>query len=56
MAAELTPGGVDSAFHPSDVGEMSNSVLVEHSISSTAAFQEMIATEQPKLPYAITDF
>ena len=38
MAAELTLGGVDSACHPSEVGEMSTSVLVEgHSISGTAA-------------------
>ena len=27
-AVELTPGGVDSACHPSKVGEMSTSVLV----------------------------
>ena len=45
MEAELTPGEVDSARHPSEVGEMSSSVLVEgHSISGIAALQEMRAT------------
>ena len=45
LAAELTPDGVDSACHPSEVSEMSTSVRVEgHSISSTA-----------KLPYARTE-
>ena len=28
MAAELIPGGVDSACHPSEVGKMSASLLV----------------------------
>ena len=27
FSVELTPGGVDSAYHPSEVGEMSTSVL-----------------------------
>ena len=48
MTGELTPGGVDSTYHASEVGEMSTSVLVEgHSNSGTAAFHEMIATQQP---------
>ena len=29
VAAELTPGGVDSACHPSEVGEMGTSALLE---------------------------
>ena len=28
LVVELTRGGVDSAYHPSEVGEMSTSVLV----------------------------
>ena len=28
VTVELTPGGVDSACHPSEVGEMGTSVLV----------------------------
>ena len=28
LVVELTPGGVDSACHPSEVGEMSTGVLV----------------------------
>ena len=28
ITIELTPGGVDSACHPSEVGEMSTSALV----------------------------
>ena len=43
LAAELTPGGVDSACLLSEVSEMSTSVLVEgHSISGTAVLQEMV--------------
>jgi len=38
LAAELTLGGVDSACHPSQVSEMSYSVLVlGHSISGIVA-------------------
>ena len=41
MAAELTPGGVDSACHPSEVSEMSSSGLVEeHSISGIVVLQQ----------------
>ena len=29
FAAELTPGGVDSAYHPSEVGKMSTSVTAK---------------------------
>ena len=48
MAAELTPGGVELACHPSLVSGMRTNVLVEgHSISGTAAvLQETIATWQ----------
>ena len=51
MAAELTPGGVDSACHPPEVGEMSTSVLVEgHSISGTAVLQEKVrVVTRPRL-------
>ena len=36
LVTELTPGGVDSACHPAEVGEMSISVLLQgHSISGT---------------------
>ena len=35
-AVELTQGGVDSACHPSDVGEMSSSALVIEAPASTA--------------------
>ena len=35
-AVELTQGGVDSACHPSDVGQMSTSVLVIEGPASTA--------------------
>ena len=33
---ELTPDGVDSACHPSEVGEMRTSALVKESNASTA--------------------
>ena len=64
LAAELTPGGVNSACHLFEVGEMSTSTLVEgHIISGTASvaqpcFQEMIADSNlaAKLPYATTEF
>ena len=39
LAAELTPGGVDSACHPSKVGKMSSIIL----IVSQPCFQEMKA-------------
>ena len=57
MATELTPGGVDSAGHPSEVGEMSTSILVEgHSISGTAVLEEMTATLAAKLQFARTEW
>jgi len=48
LAADLTPGGVESACHPSEVAEMSTTVLEEeHSINGTTVhFQEMIDTWQ----------
>ena len=47
-AVELILGGVNSACHPPEIGEMSTSVqLEEHSISGPAALQELIATWQP---------
>ena len=53
MAAELTPGGVDTACHPSEVSEMSTSALVEgHSISGTAMFPRNDSYPAAKLPYA----
>ena len=56
MAAELKPGGVDSACHPSEVGEMSTAVLVEgRSISGTAALPRNESYPAAKLPYARTD-
>jgi len=40
LSAELTPGGVDSACHLFEVGEMSTSLLVwGHSISGMVAPQ-----------------
>ena len=41
LAAELTPGGVDSACHPSEVGYMSTSVSVYWVCSG---FQKELAT------------
>ena len=56
MAAELTPGGVDSACHPSEVSEMSTSVLVEgHGISGTATLPRDDSYLAAKLPYARTE-
>ena len=55
MVAALMSGWVKSVCHPSEVGEMSTSVLgVGHSISGVAqpCFQEMIAA---KLPYTRTE-
>ena len=55
MANELTPGGVASACHPSEVGKMSTSVLVEgHSISGTSALPRNDSYLAAKLPYART--
>ena len=54
LAAELTPGGVDSACHSSEVGEMSTSVLVEgHSISDIVVTQQNDSYPAVKLPLAI---
>ena len=39
LAIELTPGGVDSACHLSEVGEMSTSVQVIEGTASAAQFQ-----------------
>ena len=36
LAAQLAPGGVDSACHPSEVGEMSTTVLVYRGTASVA--------------------
>ena len=56
MAAELTPGGVDSACPPSEVGEMSTSVLVKgHSISGTAMLPRNGSYLAAKLPYTRTE-
>ena len=53
MAAELAPGGIDSAYHSSEVGEMSTGALVEgHSISGTAALPRNDSYPAAKLPYA----
>ena len=42
-AVELIPGGVDSACHPSEVGEMSASLWVTgHCISGTATPPKMM--------------
>ena len=55
MAAESTPGGVESAC-PFEFGEMSASVLVEgHSISSTAMLPRNDSDLAAKLPYARTE-
>ena len=66
FATELTPDGVDSACHPSEVGEMSTSVLVEgHSISGVATLprndsypgsQPAIRKNKTVLGLAITDY
>ena len=53
MSAELTPGGVDSARHPSEVGEMSASVLVEgHSVNGIVVPQQNDSYPAAKLLYA----
>ena len=53
MDAELTPGGVDSACHPSKIGEMSTSVLVEgHSIIGIVAPPQNDNCLAAKLTYA----
>ena len=56
FAAELTPGGVDPACHPSEVGKMSTSILVEgHSISGTAMLPRNDSYSSAKLPHARTE-
>ena len=56
MAAELTPGGVDSACRPAEVGEISTSVLLEgYSISGTVALPRNDSYLAAKLPYARTE-
>ena len=56
LAAELTPGGVDSACHPSEVGKMSTSVLVEgHNNSGTAVLPRNDSDLAAKLPSARTE-
>ena len=53
FAAELTPGGIDSACHPSEVGEMSTCVLVSgHSISGVVVPQQNDSYSAAKLPYS----
>ena len=56
MAAALTPGGGHSAYHPSEVGEMSSSALVEgHSMSGTATLPRNDSYLAAKLPKAKTE-
>ena len=56
MVDESTQGGVDSACHPYDVGEMSTSVLVEgHSISDTVVLPRNDSYVAAKRPYAKTE-
>ena len=52
----LTPSWVVSACHPSEVGEMSTSILLErHSISGTATLPRNDSYLAAKLPYARTE-